>query len=66
MVEMAKDIAKELDVKLEMVEGRRFSPRAVLSLQSNKVDNELRPAGDNPKRATAIDFAGPTYWIRMG
>jgi len=24
MVEMAKDIAKELDVKLEMVEGRRF------------------------------------------
>jgi len=61
MVEMAKDIAKELDVKLEMVEVGGFA-EAVLSLQSNKVDMNFGLQA-TPKRATAIDFAGPTYWI---
>jgi polar amino acid transport system substrate-binding protein len=61
MVEMAKDIAKELDVKLEMVEVGGFG-EAVLSLQSNKVDMNFGLQA-TPKRATAIDFAGPIYWI---
>jgi polar amino acid transport system substrate-binding protein len=61
MVEMAKDIAKELDVKLEMVDVGGFG-EAVLSLQSNKVDMNFGLQA-TPKRATAIDFAGPIYWI---
>ena len=61
MVEMAKDIAKELDVKLEMVEVGGFG-EAVLSLQANKVDMNFGLQA-TPKRATAIDFAGPIYWI---
>jgi polar amino acid transport system substrate-binding protein len=61
MVEMAKDIAKELDVKLDMVEVGGFG-EAVLSLQSNKVDMNFGLQA-TPKRATAIDFAGPIYWI---
>ena len=61
MVEMAKDIAKELDVKLEMVEVGGFA-ELVLSLQSNKVDMNFGLQA-TPKRATAIDFAGPIYWI---
>ena len=61
MVEMAKDIAKELDVKLDMVEVGGFG-EAVLSLQANKVDMNFGLQA-TPKRATAIDFAGPIYWI---
>lgn len=61
MVEMAKDIAKELDVKLEYVETGGFG-EAVLSLQANKVDMNFGLQA-TPKRATAIDFAGPIYWI---
>src|SRR5215468_1843002 len=61
MVEMAKDIAKELDVKLETVEVGGFG-EAVLSLQSGKVDMNFGLQA-TPKRATAIDFAGPIYWI---
>jgi polar amino acid transport system substrate-binding protein len=61
MVEMAEDIAKELDVKLEPVEVGGFG-EAVLSLQANKVDMNFGLQA-TPKRATAIDFAGPIYWI---
>jgi polar amino acid transport system substrate-binding protein len=61
MVEMGKDIAKELDVKLEMVETGGFG-EAVLTLQSGKVDMNFGLQA-TPKRATAIDFAGPIYWI---
>src|SRR5258708_12814139 len=64
MVEMAKDIAKELDVKLDMVEVGGFG-EAVLSLQANKVDMNFGLQA-TPKRATAIDFAGPRYWIELG
>ena len=34
----------------------------MLSLQSNKVDMNFGLQA-TPKRATAIDFAGPIYWI---
>jgi polar amino acid transport system substrate-binding protein len=61
MVEMGKDIAKELDVKYEPVEVGGFA-EAVLSLQAGKVDMNFGLQA-TPKRATAIDFAGPTYWI---
>ena len=61
MVEMGKDIAKELDVKFEPVEVGGFA-EAVLSLQAGKVDMNFGLQA-TPKRATAIDFAGPTYWI---
>jgi polar amino acid transport system substrate-binding protein len=61
MVEMGKDIAKELDVKLEMVEVGGFG-EAVLTLQAGKVDMNFALQA-TPKRATAIDFAGPIYWI---
>src|SRR5471032_2127197 len=61
MVEMGKDIAKELDVKFEPVEVGGFA-EAVLSPQAGKVDMNFGLQA-TPKRATAIDFAGPTYWI---
>jgi polar amino acid transport system substrate-binding protein len=61
MVEMGKDIAKELEVKFEPVEVGGFG-EAVLSLQAGKVDMNFGLQA-TPKRATAIDFAGPIYWI---
>lgn len=61
MIEMGKDIAKELDVKFEPVEVGGFG-EAVLSLQAGKVDMNFGLQA-TPKRATAIDFAGPIYWI---
>ena len=61
MVEMGKDIAKELDVKYEPVEVGGFA-ESVLSLQAGKVDMNFGLQA-TPKRATAIDFAGPIYWI---
>ncbi|MSO75320.1 MAG: transporter substrate-binding domain-containing protein [Alphaproteobacteria bacterium] len=61
MIEMGKDIAKELDVKYEPVEVGGFG-EAVLTLQSGKVDFNFALQA-TPKRSTAIDFAGPIYWI---
>ncbi len=61
MVEMGKDIAKELKVEFVPVEVGGFA-EAVLSLQANKVDMNFGLQA-TPLRATAIDFAGPTYWI---
>ena len=61
MVEMGKDIAKELDVKYEPVEVGGFA-ESVLSLQAGKVDMNFGLQA-TPKRATAIDYAGPIYWI---
>src|SRR6266436_1619063 len=61
MVEMGKDIAKELEVKFEPVEVGGFA-EAVLSLQAGKVDMNFGLQA-TPIRATAIDFAGPIYWI---
>jgi len=61
MVEMGKDIANELKVKFTPVEVGGFA-EAVLSLQAAKVDMNFGLQA-TPIRATAIDFAGPIYWI---
>ena len=61
MVEMGKDIANELKVKFVPVEVGGFG-EAVLSLQAGKVDMNFALQA-TPLRATAIDFAGPIYWI---
>jgi polar amino acid transport system substrate-binding protein len=61
MVEMGKDIANELKTKFVPVEVGGFA-EAVLSLQAGKVDMNFGLQA-TPVRATAIDFAGPIYWI---
>jgi polar amino acid transport system substrate-binding protein len=61
MVDMGKDIANELKVKYVPVEVGGFA-EAVLSLQAGKVDMNFGLQA-TPIRATAIDFAGPIYWI---
>ena len=61
MVDMGKDIANELKVKFVPVEVGGFA-EAVLSLQAGKVDMNFGLQA-TPIRATAIDFAGPIYWI---
>ena len=61
MVDMGKDIANELKVKFVPVEVGGFG-EAVLSLQAGKVDMNFGLQA-TPIRATAIDFAGPIYWI---
>jgi polar amino acid transport system substrate-binding protein len=60
-VEMAKDIASEMDVQLETVEVGGWGA-VVLELQSNRIDLHMGFQA-TPKRATAIDFAGPFYWM---
>ena len=61
MVDMGKDIANELKVKFVPVEVGGFA-EAVLSLQAGKVDMNFGLQATQI-RATAIDFAGPIYWI---
>ena len=61
MVDMGKDIANELKVKYVPVEVGGFG-EAVLSLQAGKVDMNFGLQA-TPLRSTAIDFAGPIYWI---
>jgi polar amino acid transport system substrate-binding protein len=61
MVDMGRDIANELKVKYVPVEVGGFA-EAVLSLQAGKVDMNFGLQA-TPVRATAIDFAGPIYWI---
>ena len=61
MVDMGRDIASELKVKFVPVEVGGFA-EAVLSLQASKVDMNFGLQA-TPLRATAIDFAGPIYWI---
>jgi len=61
MVDMGRDIANELKVKFVPVEVGGFG-EAVLSLQASKVDMNFGLQA-TPVRATAIDFAGPIYWI---
>ena len=61
MVDMGRDIANELKVKYVPVEVGGFA-EAVLSLQAGQVDMNFGLQAP-PIRATAIDFAGPTYWI---
>ncbi len=61
LVEMAKDVADEMKVDLEMVEVGGWS-ELVLAISSGKVDMAAGMQA-TPIRATAIDFAGPIYWI---
>jgi len=58
-VEMAKDIAQNLDVEVEMLESTWGN--SVLDLQSNKIDMAfgLNPT---PKRALMIDFPAPLFY----
>ena len=61
LVEMAKDVAKEMKVELNMVEVGGWS-ELVLAISTGKVDMAAGMQA-TPVRATAIDFAGPIYWI---
>lgn len=58
-IEMARDIARELDVTLEILESTWGS--SVLDLQSNKIDVSfgLNPT---PKRALVVDFTRPLFF----
>ena len=61
LIEMAKDVAKEMKVDLKMVEVGGWS-ELVLAISTGKVDMAAGMQA-TPVRATAIDFAGPIYWI---
>lgn len=62
LVAMGQDIAKDLNVTFEPVEVGGWN-EVVLALQSNKIDLH-HGLQATPKRATAIYFAGPIYWIQ--
>jgi polar amino acid transport system substrate-binding protein len=61
LVSMAQDVAKEMKVELNMVEVGGWS-ELVLAISTGKVDFAAGMQA-TPVRATAIDFAGPIYWI---
>lgn len=63
IIEMARDIAKELGGKLEILESSWGN--MVLDLQSNKIDIAfgLNPT---PKRGLAIDFTHPVFYNSFG
>ena len=61
LVDMARDVAKEMKVDLNLVEVGGWS-ELVLAISSGKVDFAAGMQA-TPVRATAIDFAGPIYWI---
>ncbi len=61
LVEMGRDVAKELKVKFKPVEVGGWS-ELVLAITTGKVDLAAGMQA-TPVRATAIDFAGPIYWI---
>ena len=58
MIEMSKDIAETLGVKLAL--GETTTGNSVMDLQSEKIDIQFALQA-TPKRAMAIDFAGPLY-----
>lgn len=59
VIEMAKDIAKTLDVKLEVVESSWSN--AILDVQSGKVDMAFAVTA-TPARALSVGFSSPTYY----
>ncbi len=61
LVEMGRDLAKELKVDFKPVEVGGWS-ELVLAISTGKVDFAAGMQA-TPVRATAIDFAGPIYWI---
>jgi polar amino acid transport system substrate-binding protein len=58
-VEMARDIASDIGVKLEVVESSWAN--SILDVQSGKVDLALALTA-LPKRALAVHFTSPTYY----
>lgn len=62
-VEFGKDLAKELGVKLEVVESG-FG-QSILDLEANKIDISfcLSPT---PKRALVVEFTRPLYFLSHG
>jgi polar amino acid transport system substrate-binding protein len=58
LVEVAEDVAKEMGVKAVPVDTTWAT--CVLDLQANKTDVQFGLQA-TPKRALAIDFAGPVY-----
>ena len=61
LVDMARDVAKEMKVDLRTVEVGWWS-ELVLAISSGKVDFAAGMQA-TPVSATAIDFAGPIYFI---
>ena len=60
MIDMGDDVAKELGVTIEYVDTTWAT--VVLNLQANKTDLQFGVQA-TPKRATAVDFAGPVYHV---
>jgi len=59
VIDMANDIAKTLDVKLEVVESSWAN--AILDVQSGKVDMAFAVTA-TPARALSVSFSSPTYY----
>lgn len=59
VIDMASDIAKTLDVKLEVVESSWSN--AILDVQSGKVDMAFAVTA-TPVRAMSVSFSDPTYY----
>jgi polar amino acid transport system substrate-binding protein len=59
VIDMANDIAKTLDVKLEVVESSWAN--AILDVQSGKVDMAFAVTA-TPTRALSVHFSDPTYF----
>ena len=59
VIDMASDIAKMLDVKLEVVESSWSN--AILDVQSGKVDMAFAVTA-TPVRAMSVSFSAPTYY----
>lgn len=59
VIDMARDIAKTLDVELEVVESSWAN--SILDVQSGKADIALALTA-LPKRALSIAFSSPTYY----
>ncbi|MGH6762566.1 MAG: transporter substrate-binding domain-containing protein [Phyllobacterium sp.] len=59
VIDMANDIAKSLDVKVEIVESSWAN--AILDVQSGKVDLSFA-ATATPQRALSVQFSEPTYF----
>jgi polar amino acid transport system substrate-binding protein len=59
VIDMANDIAKTLDVKLEVVESSWAN--AILDVQSGKVDMAFAVTA-TPVRAMSVSFSDPTYY----
>ena len=58
-IDMANDLAKTLDVKLEVVESSWSN--AILDVQSGKVDMAFAVTA-TPVRAMSVSFSDPTYY----